>query len=220
MKTLIEKYIKKHNLSNSQLAQAIGGVSRVTIDNIIKGVNTPNFILGYKLVKFLRIPDSEISKYLKIPQQLEVIENEIEFYDQDDREYLRFDNFDEAVENIIDEYNLDDIIPETIELWSWRRATIKEDRSKLAEIVAERFHEYLEEKYGYEDPLTDISEFEPFALEFVNKSIEVYNPWQCEKVEKFTVNTQEWVTKNAPEWIDEGIKFSKETHHSKIKAPW
>ncbi|MCK5607273.1 helix-turn-helix domain-containing protein [Candidatus Pacearchaeota archaeon] len=60
---LIASYKKKHNLSNQQIADAIGGtVSRVTIDNICKGTHQPKVELALRLIKFFRIPMKDVFK--------------------------------------------------------------------------------------------------------------------------------------------------------------
>ena len=127
-------------------------------------------------------------------------EKEIVFWDTDDAEVLYFSDQNEAIEKIIDCL---DVVPDEIEVCGYKRISVSTEQDRLIESVSEHVLEYLDENYGGEDPVTEVSDIKDVSQDFITKVVEIYTPWRCEVVKREKINTRQWVEGNAPEWLSD-----------------
>ena len=124
---------------------------------------------------------------------------EVVFWDEEGKEQLSFTEKDEAIEYILDG---SDELPETLEICGFARIEVTETPDQLSDIILEDLFERLDENYGGENP-TDISaEIQDKAEEFAKFILDKYEPRQCEIIKRETINVNDWVIKNRPDWID------------------
>ena len=132
---------------------------------------------------------------------------------------LQFD-FHEAVI-----YYLDGIggklkdLPETIEVVGYRRKEVTKRDLYYMNSPLEQIIEYLDDEWGDPDGEFDQSGWKEMSAaedQFLQVIIDNYVPWACEEIPetKETVNVQEWIKENVPEWIqqeeDEEKKIAEE----------
>ena len=131
------------------------------------------------------------------------LERKIDFWGLEDDENLTHTEMDDAIESALD--SIDDIkdLPETIEVCGYARAV--PNPKKEVENVISRLLEGLDEEYGNPDGgYTDPTDSMIKASEaFVSAVIEKYKVWACDLIKRETINVQEWIKENRPDWLEE-----------------
>ena len=115
-----------------------------------------------------------------------------------DGERLDHDSMDEAVASYLDDIEPANW-PETLEVYGYARMEITLPNGSALESLLE----YLDEEYSDPDdeaagPTAKMAEAERAFLDVVQAE---YEPWACEKVDTITVNVQDWVKANRPDWL-------------------
>jgi hypothetical protein len=113
-------------------------------------------------------------------------------------------DLNEAIENFLDHIHPE--LPETVEVYGWRRVPVKASDTLAAQLV-ERVLEDLDEQYG--DPDGDNTEINDVMRDAgwacVDAIVAEYQrtswPHEIDKDFKMEVNTREWMKEHAPEWF-------------------
>jgi len=133
-------------------------------------------------------------------------ERKIEVWGKEDDEQLTHTEMDDAVESILEDMEGDiKDLPETIEVCGFAHVVV--NVKKEAEGILERLLEGLYEDYGNPDgDSTDITDTMKEASEtFVAAVLEEYTVWACEIIKRETINVQEWIKANRPDWLETAI---------------
>jgi len=130
-------------------------------------------------------------------------ERETAFWGFADDERLTHTDPDEVME-----YWLDDAwptppedLPAELEVIGF--AHIEPDPENCTGTPLERLLDYLDETYGDPDAMDYTRPTEKMRaaeLAFVRSVLDEYEVWQCEPVDRVTVNVAEWIAKNAPDY--------------------
>jgi len=125
------------------------------------------------------------------------------FYGNVNEEILTYTEKDEAIERLID--SMASPIPKTLELVKYRRVRIAEPKDSQVDDILVTVLEIIDENYGDpEEPYSEPNdEMRAAAVEFINKLQELYTPWACEIESSEVIDCEEWVKKNAPEWLED-----------------
>ena len=130
---------------------------------------------------------------------------EIKFWGSKSVEYLTHTEMDDAIESMLDGIGDINVLPKTIEICSYARMELPKAES-LASSVLESLIEDLDNEHGDPtgDHLTEISDtMKEAAKDFVTAVLKEYVSWACELVKCETVNVQEWIKENRPDWLEE-----------------
>ena len=94
-------------------------------------------------------------------------------------------------------------LPETVTVYEYTHK--KPDAVKLAERCLENLLEDLDEGYGDpDDRSTDPTPtMKGAALNFMCAILSEYQVWACDKKSKETINVEEWVKENRPDWLED-----------------
>ena len=141
------------------------------------------------------------------------MDKKIEFWDTDHAEVLYYTEEDEAIENILD--NMHPVpIPKELTIYGYARTKPMDKNDRLAETILETSLEHLDEIYGNPEEdnhyLQDVEGLRTVCKIFVKDFLKYYTSWQCEVVDTKTINTVEWVKKEAPHWMEEGLEWESE----------
>jgi len=130
------------------------------------------------------------------------IDRKIEFWGREEDEHLTHTEMDPAIEEILDGMDNINALPETIEVCGYAHT---EPSSKgINEHVLEHLLEWLDEEYGDSDKYSDPTDgMKEAADTFVAAVLAEYTVWACDLVKKETVNVQEWIKENRPDWLEE-----------------
>lgn len=131
----------------------------------------------------------------------------IKFWGSEDDERLMHTEMDDAVESILEGMEEDvNNLPETIEVFGF--ASRKPNVKQWAEDVLHKLIESLDEEFGDpDDGYTATTDgMKEAADTFVTAVLKEYTVWACEFVKRETVNVQEWIKENRPDWLIEALK--------------
>ena len=108
---------------------------------------------------------------------------------------------DDAIESILDE-PLEDM-PETIEVCGY--IPMVPNKTKIAKHVVEHLVEHLEDEFGNPDGdyVETTDNIKKAAEDLVRTVLEEFTVWACDLVKWKTINVQEWIKENRPEWLEE-----------------
>lgn len=135
---------------------------------------------------------------------------------KEDAEQLDCSDEDEAIEEYLD-FSLHPnmtaaqamaALPKTVEVYGYTRDEGPDEKEKnsWALGLTEQLLEWIDDEYGDPDGETD-NENEPevknIAREMVDKALENYTIWRCHKVCTKTVDVEEWVKKERPDWLED-----------------
>ena len=128
-------------------------------------------------------------------------QRKIVFWDCGDPEILNFDEMDVAIEDHLSVTRAGEPLPATIEVCGYAR--MKATVSTLDHRALEDLLDTLDEEYGGDDPTEPTGRMRAAAKRFVKAVLSEYVVWNCEVIERRTVNVAEWVHANAPHWLTE-----------------
>jgi len=143
----------------------------------------------------------QILPALPVFERNEIMERKIVLWGKADDERLTHTEMDDAIESMLDGMDDDIDLPETIEVCGF--AHTEPNIKKEAAGILERFIEGLDENYGDPDgSYTETTDrMKESAEEFVTAVLEEYQVWACDIVKRETVNVQEWIKDNRPDWL-------------------
>jgi len=138
---------------------------------------------------------------------------EILFWDTEDTECLQYTEIDPAIKSaldgmikiksVLDGMDSIDDLPETLEMRGYARL---EPNIKIeADNVLYTILESLDEEFGNPDsyPTKATDNMKTAAKKFVATVLDEYTLWTCEIVERKTINVQDWIKENYPNWLKE-----------------
>lgn len=135
----------------------------------------------------------------------------------EDNEQLTHESLDEAVEHYLDDLlhpkmsptEVLAALPGSLDVYGYARddgPSEKEQRSWAMSLV-EQLVEWIDDEYGDPDGGGCGNENEPacqdIAREMVETALQNYVVWRCSKVETKTINVEEWVRRERPDWLVE-----------------
>ena len=79
------------------------------------------------------------------------------------------------------------------------------DANGISDWGLDHLLEDLDEDYGRPDDYTNANDAMKEAwITFVRVVLSEYEVWQCEVVTSYSVNVEQWIKDNQPEWIEDG----------------
>jgi len=124
----------------------------------------------------------------------------------EDDERLSHSEMDDAIESVLDGIGDLNAPPETIEMCGFihKKPSVKREATG----ALDRILESLDEEYGDPDGgyIEATDSMKDAAQEFVAAVLDEYTVWACEIVKRETVNVQEWIKENRPDWIGDNDK--------------
>ena len=129
-------------------------------------------------------------------------EREIVYWDADGEERLTHDDRDEAIESILENSDQGD---GDLEICGYARMALP-GTERMADEVLEHLFEYTLEEYSdpegdYDAGQTDA--MKAAAIKFIEVFKAEYVPWACEIVKRETIDVEEWIKENRPDWLEQ-----------------
>jgi hypothetical protein len=127
--------------------------------------------------------------------------NEVKFWDAEDTEILTHTDQDDAIECLLDGF---DELPDMLEIYGYTRMELPSTDSLTTHVLEEMLSR-LDEDYG--NPEDNHQEATDTMKEAAKAFVEIvkneYVPWACEIVKHKTIDVQEWVKANRPDWLEQ-----------------
>jgi len=125
-------------------------------------------------------------------------------WDAEGCEHLTHTEMDVAIEAALD--GMDDInnLPEILTVRGYARMELPSAKS-LAINALDSMLETLDEEHSNPegDGTARTDEMQKAAVEFATVVLDGYTSWACEIVKTETINVQEWIKENRPDWLEQ-----------------
>lgn len=120
--------------------------------------------------------------------------------DLDGAEVISYTDPDDAMEMILDGYH-GQPTPRTVELLGYAPKVFSYTADGVAVHIAENLDDWLTEDHGNPEEATELPKELHDALDaFAAAVVKHWPVWQCDEVERCTVNCVAWVRANRPGW--------------------
>jgi hypothetical protein len=127
-------------------------------------------------------------------------EREPIFWDcEEECDHLSYTDQDEAIEYFLDGAGDLDKLPNEVKVYGFSPLKISDRfmEGDILEYVLERF----DEDFAGEDSTEPTDSMIEAEREFLEKVKAEYKVWPCEVVKTETINVQDWIKENRPDWL-------------------